>query len=75
MYCRNGYRGPCNRNEIFTPVSSMISRPIQPICPSITTSPILGCISSSPKNPFPLKSSPGYCTIRYPQKPCFGYPS
>ncbi|XP_046656394.1 neurogenic locus notch homolog protein 3-like [Daphnia pulicaria] len=74
-YCRKGYQGPCNRNEIFTPNPIAIARPIQPTCPSIGIIST-GCISS--KNPLPVKSvssNPGYCAIRYTQKPCYGYPS
>lgn len=77
-FCRKGFSGPCNRNEVFTSSPSYLSRPVSSARSKCSNyfSPPPGCFSST-NNPFTLtgKSSPGYCTIRYAQQPCYGYPS
>jgi len=70
--CRRGDRGPCQRNEVFTPVPATGSkRPGS--CSNLISYPWNGCLPAS-KVGVASSAPTGCCSLRSQQRPCFGYP-
>lgn len=73
-FCRKGDRGPCRPNEIFLPQSN-VSSIIRPSCSGLVSSPWNGCYPAGKvKITTASNVASGYCSLRFPSRPCFGYP-
>jgi len=80
--CRRGGRGPCHRNEVFVAEQNASQSAVVPKGPCSSFSASNGCV---PADKFPnLDESEGgsvvppvptgCCSLRFTERPCFGYP-
>lgn len=80
--CRRGDRGPCHRNEVFVPQQNASHNAIISASSCSNFNAWNGCF---PADKFPdfagtegesvMPTVPiGCCLLRFPERPCFGYP-
>ncbi|XP_032796601.2 uncharacterized protein LOC116932820 [Daphnia magna] len=74
--CQRGNRGPCHRNEVFIPQLNDSSLVItRPSCGNLVSYPWNGCMSAGKVGVAATNSVVGGgCAVRFPQRPCYGYP-
>lgn len=70
-YCRDAKKGPCHRNEIFAERPSTSGSCFGRYSPSMWRN----CRPSTDTEMRKKPSLTGSCELRFPQKPCHGYPS
>ena len=74
LLCRQGNRGPCHRNEVFL-VQNKQATSTKKTCSNFMSYPWNGCFPASKAGSSALDSVPsGCCSLRFPRRPCFGYP-
>ncbi|EFX84175.1 hypothetical protein DAPPUDRAFT_315199 [Daphnia pulex] len=75
FFCQRGNRGPCHRNEVFLPQLNDSSIFTRPSCGNMVSYPWNGCMSAGKVGVAANNAAVGGgCAVRFPQRPCYGYP-